>query len=58
MDGAYPECSLGFAYHYNIPFMYINTVGFYTGNCSLFPKKVCNFAALTCLLYTNIKYNK
>lgn len=35
MDGAYPECSAGFAYHYKIPFMYMNTVGFYTGSLSL-----------------------
>lgn len=35
MDGAYPECSLGFAHHYNVPFMYMNTVGFYTGSISM-----------------------
>jgi hypothetical protein len=35
LDGAYPECALGFVSHYNVPFMYINTVGFYTGSLSL-----------------------
>lgn len=35
LDGAYPECALGFAHHFNAPFMYINTVGFYTGSLSL-----------------------
>lgn len=34
MDGAYPECSVGIAYFLNIPFMYINTVGFYMGSIS------------------------
>lgn len=32
LDGAFPECALGMVYHYKIPFMYINTVGFYTGS--------------------------
>jgi hypothetical protein len=31
LDGAYPECALGLQYKFNVPFMYINTVGFYTG---------------------------
>ena len=35
LDGAYPECGLGFVNYYNVPFMYINTVGFYTGSLSL-----------------------
>ena len=32
LDGAFPECALGMVYQYKIPFMYMNTVGFYTGN--------------------------
>ncbi|KAI4462503.1 UDP-glucosyltransferase [Holotrichia oblita] len=32
LDGAFPECALGLSYHFKIPFMYINTVGFYTGS--------------------------
>ncbi|KAG8223579.1 UDP-glycosyltransferase [Ladona fulva] len=28
-DGAFPECALGFAHRFRIPFMYINTVGFH-----------------------------
>lgn len=35
MDGAYPECSLGFVHHYKVPFMYMNTVGFYMGSISI-----------------------
>ncbi|XP_022906342.2 UDP-glucosyltransferase 2 [Onthophagus taurus] len=35
MDGAFPECTLGLSYFLKIPFMYINTVGFYTGSLSL-----------------------
>ncbi|XP_056630898.1 UDP-glucosyltransferase 2 [Diorhabda sublineata] len=35
LDGAYPECALGFVHHFNVPFMYINTVGFYTGSLSI-----------------------
>lgn len=35
MDGAFPECALGMAYKYGVPFMYINTVGFYTGSLSI-----------------------
>lgn len=34
LDGAYPECALGFVHHFNAPFMYINTVGFYMGSLS------------------------
>ncbi|XP_044728728.1 UDP-glucosyltransferase 2 [Chrysoperla carnea] len=34
MDGAYPECSVGIASYLNIPFMYINTVGFYLNSIS------------------------
>lgn len=35
LDGAFPECALGLQYKFNVPFMYINTVGFYTGATSL-----------------------
>lgn len=35
LDGAYPECALGFVHHFNVPFIYINTVGFYTFSLSL-----------------------
>lgn len=35
LDGAYPECALGLAYHFRAPFIYINTVGFYTNSLSL-----------------------
>ncbi|XP_053694505.1 UDP-glucosyltransferase 2 [Sabethes cyaneus] len=35
LDGAYPECALGLAYRLGTPYMYINTVGFYTGTMSL-----------------------
>ncbi|XP_002061112.3 2-hydroxyacylsphingosine 1-beta-galactosyltransferase [Drosophila willistoni] len=35
LDGAYPECLLGMVHQYKIPFMYINTVGFYTGSLSV-----------------------
>jgi hypothetical protein len=34
LDGAFPECALGLQYKFNVPFMYINTVGFYTGSIS------------------------
>lgn len=34
LDGAYPECALGFTHRFNAPFMYINTVGFYMGSLS------------------------
>lgn len=34
LDGAYPECALGLQYKLNVPFMYVNTVGFYTGSIS------------------------
>ncbi|KAJ8927981.1 hypothetical protein NQ314_019509 [Rhamnusium bicolor] len=51
LDGAYPECALGFVHHYNVPFMYINTVGFYTGSISLAgsptPYSVTPFLALS-----------
>ncbi|XP_035437704.2 UDP-glucosyltransferase 2 [Spodoptera frugiperda] len=30
LDGTYPECALGIVYKLKVPFMYINTVGFYT----------------------------
>jgi hypothetical protein len=30
IDGAFPECALGLQFKFNVPFMYINTVGFYT----------------------------
>ncbi|ETN60417.1 hypothetical protein AND_007961 [Anopheles darlingi] len=35
LDGAFPECALGLVYRLGVPFMYINTVGFYTGTMSL-----------------------
>ncbi|XP_058824919.1 UDP-glucosyltransferase 2 [Topomyia yanbarensis] len=35
LDGAYPECALGLAYRLGAPYMYINTVGFFTGTMSL-----------------------
>lgn len=35
IDGAFPECALAMAHRLNVPFMYINTVGFYTGSLSL-----------------------
>lgn len=35
LDGAFPECALGLVYRLGVPFMYINTVGFYTGTMAL-----------------------
>lgn len=35
LDGAFPECALAMVHTYNVPFMYMNTVGFYTGSLSL-----------------------
>jgi hypothetical protein len=35
MDGAYPECALGLQYRMGIPFMYMNTVAFFTGSLAL-----------------------
>ncbi|CAG9583081.1 unnamed protein product [Danaus chrysippus] len=35
LDGAYPECALGLVYRMKVPFMYINTVGFYAGPTSI-----------------------
>ncbi|CAG4997159.1 unnamed protein product [Parnassius apollo] len=35
LDGAYPECALGVVYRLKVPFMYINTVGFYSGPASM-----------------------
>ncbi|CAG9762358.1 unnamed protein product [Ceutorhynchus assimilis] len=35
VDGAYPECAMGFVHHYRAPFIYINTVGMYMGSLSL-----------------------
>lgn len=29
LDGTYPECALGIVHSFKVPFMYINTVGFY-----------------------------
>ncbi|XP_071441381.1 uncharacterized protein [Hetaerina americana] len=29
-DGAFPDCIVGFAHRYRVPFMYINTVAFHT----------------------------
>lgn len=34
LDGAFPECALGLQYKFNVPFMYLNTVGFYTDSVS------------------------
>ncbi|XP_052126654.1 UDP-glucosyltransferase 2-like [Frankliniella occidentalis] len=34
LDGAYPECAVGLAHHFNAPFMYINTVGFHLASVS------------------------
>jgi len=34
LDGSYPECTVGLAHHFRAPFIYINTVGFYTGSLS------------------------
>jgi UDP-glucoronosyl and UDP-glucosyl transferase len=34
LDGAFPECALGLQYRFNVPFMYVNTVGFFTGSTS------------------------
>lgn len=35
LDGAFPECSMGMVHKFQVPFMYINTVGFYTSSLSL-----------------------
>ncbi|GAB0092737.1 UDP-glucuronosyltransferase [Sergentomyia squamirostris] len=35
LDGAFPECALGMVYKYRVPFMFVNTVGFYMGSLSL-----------------------
>lgn len=35
LDGAYPECAVAMLHVYKVPFMFINTVGFYTGSLSL-----------------------
>ncbi|XP_062715307.1 UDP-glucosyltransferase 2 isoform X2 [Aedes albopictus] len=35
LDGAYPECALSLAYRLGAPYMYINTVGFYTGTMAM-----------------------
>nr|ASX94000.1 UDP-glycosyltransferase UGT50A4 [Zygaena filipendulae] len=34
LDGAFPECALGIVYRLKVPFMYINTVGFYAFSLS------------------------
>lgn len=34
LDGAYPECALALAFHFRVPFMYLNTVAFYMGSVS------------------------
>lgn len=34
MDGAYPECSMVLAHRFGAPYMYLNTVAFYTGSLS------------------------
>lgn len=35
LDGAYPECLLGLVHHFSVPFLYLNTVAFYTAQLSL-----------------------
>lgn len=35
LDGAFPECALGFVHQFKLPFIYINTVGFHTFSLSL-----------------------
>lgn len=35
LDGAFPECALGFVHYFKVPFIYINTVGFHTFSLSL-----------------------
>lgn len=35
LDGAFPECALSLVHKIGVPFMYINTVGFYTGSLQL-----------------------
>lgn len=35
LDGAYPECAMGFVHRLKVPFIYINTVGFYTASLSM-----------------------
>lgn len=35
LDGAFPECALGLVHAFRVPFMYINTVGFYMGSLQM-----------------------
>lgn len=35
VDGAFPECALGIVHRLGLPFMFINTVGFYTGSLAM-----------------------
>lgn len=35
VDSAFPECALGIVHRLCLPFMYINTVGFYTGSLAI-----------------------
>ncbi|XP_054728631.1 UDP-glucuronosyltransferase 2A1-like [Anastrepha obliqua] len=35
LDGAFPECALGLVHRLAMPFMYINTVGLYTGSLAM-----------------------
>lgn len=35
LDGAFPECGLGLVHKMKINFMYLNTVGLYTGSLSM-----------------------
>ncbi|XP_065358788.1 UDP-glucuronosyltransferase 2C1-like [Calliphora vicina] len=35
VDGAFPECALGIVHRLSLPFMFINTVGFYTGSLAI-----------------------
>ncbi|XP_075159077.1 UDP-glucuronosyltransferase 2A1-like [Haematobia irritans] len=35
VDGAFPECALGIVHLLDLPFMFINTVGFYTGSLAM-----------------------
>lgn len=34
LDGAFPECALAMIHKMGIPFMFLNTVGLYTGSLS------------------------
>lgn len=34
LDGAFPECALAMIYKMKVPFMFLNSVGLYTGSLS------------------------